>query len=41
MRIHDIENDQALTNIGLYLTESEAAQLLADLHSLVNSRQVS
>ena len=41
MRILDKENDQPLSQVEIYLTESEAAQLLADLHSLVNSRSVS
>ncbi|HOP06392.1 MAG TPA: hypothetical protein PLF13_03780 [candidate division Zixibacteria bacterium] len=40
MRIYDPDNDQTMKEVEVYLTESEAAQLLADLLGLVNDVRV-
>jgi hypothetical protein len=36
LRILDVENDKALNDVTLYLTISEAKELLGDLQDLIN-----
>ena len=40
MRIHDIESDKTLSNIALYLTSSEAAELAGFLYDMIRKPNV-
>jgi hypothetical protein len=40
MRIHDIERDKTLSNIVLYLTSSEAAELVGFLYDMLRKPNV-
>lgn len=40
MRIHDVDNDRTIKNSTVYLTTSEAAELLGLLYDLLNKPNV-
>jgi hypothetical protein len=40
MRIHDLDSDRAISNVGLYLTNMEAAQMIGYLLDMIKKCRI-